>query len=81
MYHCREVHEVHSGKFLNSTEKYTQYLVLIYNGKESEKVHMYTHTHTYLNHFAVHQKLSHYKSIILQLRKELFVQQKKRMKY
>ena len=31
---------------LYSTGNYTQYLVIIYNGKESEKEYMHTHTHT-----------------------------------
>ena len=44
-------------------ENYTQYLVITYNGKESEKVH----THMHLNHFAEHLKLiQHCKLIILQ---------------
>ena len=34
----------------------------------------HTHTHIWLNHFAVHQKLiQHYKRIILQFKKEAFV--------
>ena len=31
-----------------------QYLMIPYNGKESEKVHV----HIYMNHFAIHQKLT-----------------------
>ena len=30
---------------LYSTWNYTQYLVITYNGKKSEKVYIYTHTH------------------------------------
>ena len=56
---------VNNKDLLYSTENYTQYLVITYNGKESEKeyinnIYIYTHTHTYiyLNHFAVHLKLT-----------------------
>ena len=45
---------------LYSTGNYIQYLVIINNGKESEK-------NIYLNHFAVHLKLTQYcKSTIIQ---------------
>ena len=56
------------------------HLVITYNGKESEKEYMciymvYTHTHIYINHFAVYLKLTqHCKSTILQyifLKKEI----------
>ena len=35
-----------------STGNYMQYLIIIYNGKESEKLYMY------INHFSVHLKLN-----------------------
>ena len=40
----------------------TQYLVITYNGKDSEKdiyiyIYKHTHTHTKLNHFAVYLSL------------------------
>ena len=47
---------------LYSTGNYFQYLVIIYNGKESEKE--YICIYVYLNHFAVYVK--HCKSTILQ---------------
>ena len=46
---------------------YIQYLVVNYNGKESEKIHIY-----FLNHFAAHLKLTHYcKSTTVQLKQDL----------
>ena len=44
------------------TWNYTQHFIIIYKGKESEKVYIcvYTHTHTHthkLNHCAIHVKL------------------------
>ena len=42
---------------------YTQYLVITYNGEESEEEFIQ------LSHFVVHMKLSHYKSITPQLKK------------
>ena len=42
---------------------YIQYLVINYNEKESEKLRIYIYM--FLNHFAVHQKLTqHCKSIL-----------------
>ena len=46
---------------LYSTERYTQYLVITYNGKQSEK----EYTHAYIYHFVVHQKLQHCKPTVL----------------
>ena len=71
---------VNNSVLLYSTENYNQYLVITYNGKESEKECVYTvlniqYIHKwiyisrfmYLNHFAVHQKLTeHCKSTIFQ---------------
>ena len=43
---------------------YIQYLIIIYNGKESKKLYVYN------NHFAVHLKITqHCKSTILQFKK------------
>ena len=48
---------------LYSAGNYIQYLVIIYNGKESENIYIYT----LLSPFAVDLKLTHhFKSIILQ---------------
>ena len=53
-----------------STGNYIQYLVVNYNGKESKKIYRYIHIYVYLNHFAVHLKLTqHCKSTILQFKK------------
>ena len=42
---------------LCSTEKYIQYLIITYSGKESGKItHTHTHTYIYINHFAIHLK-------------------------
>ena len=53
-----------------STGNYTQYLVIIYNGKEFEKgyIHIYIFFYIYvkLNHFAIHLKLTYCKLTILQ---------------
>ena len=44
---------------LYSTGNYTQYFVITYKGKESEKEKIYIHTYIYeLNHCAVHPKLT-----------------------
>ena len=53
-----------------STGNYIQYLIINYNGKESEKeyiyIYIYIHTHIYIYNFAVHQKVIQYcKSSIL----------------
>ena len=60
-----------------STGNCIQYLVLNYNGKESEKnIHIYRiyiHINTYIcmNHFAIHLRLmQHCKSTILQFKKK-----------
>ena len=46
---------------------YIQYLAITYNEKE----YIHIHTHIYINHFAIHQKLTqHCKSTILQLKKK-----------
>ena len=61
---------------LYSTGNYIQYLVITYNEKESEKyiytyVCIYLYIHIWLNHFAVHLKLTQCcKSPILQFKKE-----------
>ena len=63
------------------TGNYIQYLVIIYNEKEYEKVYIYTYICIYMcvyiyvcvNHFAVHQKLTqHCKSTILQFKKKKY---------
>ena len=43
---------------LCSIGDYTQYLVITYNRKESEKEYIYLYIHIYLNHFAVYLKLT-----------------------
>ena len=48
-----------------STGNYTQYFVITYKGKQSEKV--FTYIYKSMNHFAVHLKLTqHYKSAVHQ---------------
>ena len=42
-----------------STGNYIQYLVITYNGKESENDYIYIHI--YVNHFAVHMKLTQHR--------------------
>ena len=62
------IKQITNKDLLYSTGNSTQYLVITYNGKESEKdykyiyIYIYIHTHIYmyiykLNHFAVHLKL------------------------
>ena len=54
-----KIGDVTNKDLLYSTGNYTQYLVITYNGKESEK--------KILNHFAVHLKLTqHCKSTLFQ---------------
>ena len=57
------------GPTVEHRELYSN-IVIICNGKESEKPYIYiyicTHTHTKLNHFAIHLKLTHCKLTILQ---------------
>ena len=56
------IKQITNKDLLCSTGNYIQYLIITYNGKESEK-----NTYIKLNHFAVHQKLTqHCKSTILQ---------------
>lgn len=53
---------------LYSTENYTHYLVITYNGTESAKI---------LNHYAIHLKLKqHCISTILQLKKKKATEKK-----
>ena len=55
--------QINNKVLLYSTGNYSQYLVIKYNGKESEKEYIYI----YLNPFAVYQKLKqHYKPSISQ---------------
>ena len=56
--------EINNIDLLHNSGNYIQYLVINYNGKESEKeVYVYIQ----LNHFAEHQKLTqHCKSTIFQ---------------
>ena len=60
------IKQINSKVLLNSTGNYIQYLVITYNGKESEKEYIYIK----LNHFAVY--LKHCKSTILQFKKNFF---------
>ena len=54
---------------MQSTRNYTQYLIITYNGKESEKGKNMC-AYPYPNYFAVHLKLTQYcKSTILQKKK------------
>ena len=49
---------------------YTQYVIITYNGKESEKEYI-IHIYIKLNHSAVHLKLTqHCKLIIVQLKRK-----------
>ena len=43
----KNVHFVKQQDLLYGTGNYTQYLVITYNAKESEKEYIYTHTHTH----------------------------------
>ena len=40
------------------TENYIQYLVIMNNGKESEKEDIYVYLYIYQNNFAIHLKLT-----------------------
>ena len=61
----RYIEWINNKVLLQSTGKYIQHPVINCNGKEYEKEYVY------LNHFAVHQKLTqHCKSTILQFKKE-----------
>ena len=58
-----DIKQITNKDLLYSTGNATQYSVMTYMGKESEKkIYIYI----YLNHFAVQQKLTHYKSTVLQ---------------
>ena len=59
------------GPTVEHRELYSN-IVIIYNGKESEKTYIYIciHPHTKLNHFAMHLKLIHCKLTILQLKSQ-----------
>ena len=58
---------MNSKDLLSSTEKSTQYSVVTYMGKESEKE--WIHVHASLIHVAVYLQLTqHYKSIVFQWR-------------
>ena len=62
-YKLLHMKQIDNKVLLYSTGNYIQYLVIKYNGKESEKEYIYI----YLNPFAVYQKLKrHYKSSIPQ---------------
>ena len=70
------VKQVNSTDLLSSTGNYTQYLVITYNGKESEKEYICIYMCVCVcvcvciaNHFAVHLKLTHCKLTILQFKK------------
>ena len=57
------IYKINNKVLLYGTGNYIQYLIIIYNGKESEKEYIYV----YLNHFAVHLNLTqHCKSTLLQ---------------
>ena len=70
---CRLVYTECVNKILQySTENYIQYSVINHNGKECEKEYIYVcvcvrerEREIYI-HYAEHQKLTHYKSTILQ---------------
>ena len=47
------IKQITNKDLVNSARSYGQYFVKIYNGKESEKI-----IYVYLNHFAVHSKLT-----------------------
>ena len=40
------------------TEKYIQYLIITFNGKEAEYIYIYTDIYIKLNHFITHLKLT-----------------------
>ena len=50
------IKQINNKVLLYSTGNYIQYLIITYNGKESAKLCIYICT--YLNHFALHQKLT-----------------------
>ena len=68
---------INNKVLLYSTQEYIQYPIKSHNGKELIKknvcvcvyIYIYTHIYIYLNHFAVQQKLTHYKSAVFQKRK------------
>ena len=60
------IKQITNKDLLNSTGNSTQYSVMTYIGKESKKEWIYVYTSIYLIHFAAQQKLTHYKSTILQ---------------
>ena len=64
------IKQIANRNLLYITENYTQYVVIAYKGKESEKQYTHTHTHTFIyiynmNHFAVCLKLT-----VLQFKKK-----------
>ena len=60
-----------------STGNHIQYLVITYNGKESEKVHIENILYIKLNHFAVYLKLTqHCESTILQFLEKVKLKKK-----
>ena len=42
------IKQINNKDLLYSTGTYTQYLVITYNGKESEKEHVYVYIHTHI---------------------------------
>ena len=66
------IKQINNKVLLHSTGNYIQDLEITCNGKESEKEYIYSESRNiYIykpNHFAVHLKLTQYKSILLQLK-------------
>ena len=56
------IKQINNKELLYITGNYIQHPIITYNGKESEKEHIYIYTHRYLNHFSVHLKLTTLKS-------------------
>ena len=67
------IKQINNKDLLYSTRNHIQYLVITYNGKESEKEYIYIYINVELNHFAVF--LKHCKSTILQFKKDKRVYQ------
>ena len=68
-----------------STGNYIQYFVVTYSGKESEKEYMYVYicvcVRVYLNHFAVHLKLTQYLNQLYSSIKKISENWKRKIKY
>ena len=63
------IKQIKNKDLLYSTGNYFHYLAIAYNGLESINQHIYLNMYIYLNHFAVHLKLTNTVNPIFQIKK------------